>query len=120
MRGRTPSNKGVRMSAEQRAAQTDHGHASGGVSPTYVSWRSMVQRCTDPGKDNYKYYGGRGIAVCERWSTFAGFLADMGERPAGTQLSRIDNDGNYEPGNVRWATRAENVAERNRRVAAKT
>jgi hypothetical protein len=120
MRGRSPSNKGVPMPAEQKATQTDHGHAAGGVSPTYVSWRSMMQRCTDPSKDNYKYYGGRGVAVCERWRVFANFLADMGERPAGMQLSRVDNDGHYEPGNVTWATRAENIAERNRRVAAKT
>lgn len=78
----------------------------------------MHQRCYYPRKSNFVYYGGRGITVCERWKDFKSFLADMGERPDGTQLSRIDNDGNYEPGNVRWASRAENVAERNRRIAA--
>lgn len=106
------------MPEAQREALTTHGHSVGGVpSPTYISWVAMLQRCEDPGKSNYVYYGGRGIAVCQGWHDFSTFLADMGERPDGKELSRIDNDGNYEPGNVQWATKAENVAERNRRVA---
>jgi hypothetical protein len=67
----------------------------------------MRRRCENPGNKQYKDYGGRGIMVCERWHRFENFLADVGERPAGLSLDRIDNDGNYEPGNVRWSTRSE-------------
>lgn len=83
----------------------------------YGCWASMVQRCTDPGVSNWEYYGGRGIGVCEKWRTFKGFLEDVeasiGERPDGYTLDRIDADGDYEPGNVRWASKAQQ--QRNRR-----
>ena len=68
----------------------------------------MVQRCTNPNNHKWPRYGGRGITVCERWRTYENFLADMGPRPAGMTLDRYpNNDGNYEPGNCRWATPTE-------------
>ena len=93
---------------------TRHGHVRvGRRTPTYSSWAGMVSRCTNPNQPGWKYYGARGITVCDRWRTFDNFLADMGERPDGKTLDRKDNDGNYEPGNCQWATPTEQV--RNRR-----
>lgn len=89
-----------------------HGHAT---SSTYKTWNQMHQRCKNPKSTHYHRYGGRGISVCERWNDFRNFLRDMGERPGkGFDLDRIDNDGNYEPGNCRWVSHKENCLNQSR------
>ena len=85
----------------QRARLIQHGHYN---SPTYKSWSGMIQRCTNQKNLRYRDYGGRGITVCERWRNFKKFLEDMGERPAGLTLDRIDNDKGYFLDNCKWAT----------------
>jgi hypothetical protein len=90
-------------------------------TPEYRAWKNAISRCTRTGDQRWASYGGRGIRVCERWlKSFESFLADVGPRPSGAHsLDRVENDGDYEPGNVRWATRVEqqNNLRVNRRVS---
>lgn len=91
-------------------ARTKHGYHN---TPTYHSWRSMKKRCYQKAHDSYPRYGGRGIQVCAEWKdSFETFLADMGVKPAGMSLDRIDPDGDYEPANCRWATFRDQVLHR--------
>jgi hypothetical protein len=86
--------------------------------PVYDVWQNMISRCTKPQHRQWPDYGGRGITVCEKWRTFAGFYEDMGDPPSGMTIDRINNDLGYEPGNCRWATPSEQA--RNRRATALT
>ena len=80
---------------------------------TWKVWAGMRERCINPHARHFNHYGGRGISFCDRWNSFENFLADMGERPTGMSLDRINVNGNYEPGNCRWATSVEQA--RNKR-----
>jgi hypothetical protein len=102
--------------ATGRIRNATHGHTRSHIrSRTYKSWESMHARCYYVKQKNFKHYGNRGIQVCDYWDKFENFLEDMGERPIGCTIDRINPDGHYTPSNCRWATPKEQRA--NRRVA---
>ncbi len=104
-----------KLTVKRKLRQTPrrHGHAKhGDVSAEYNVWHGMINRCSQPKNKNWRRYGGRGIQVCERWQVFENFLADMGKRPTGLQLDRLNNDGNYEPNNCRWVSARSNSQNR--------
>ncbi len=105
------SSCGCLRSQITRGPKYKHGMSAGGNNPIpeYEIWKGMIARCTNPKHNAFHNYGGRGIAVCKEWrKDFAAFIAHIGRRPTSRHtIDRIDNDGNYELGNVRWVTRAE-------------
>ena len=106
----------------RQQALLTHGHSSGHRhTATYITWKSMIQRCTNPNHKGWHSYGGATppVHICKRWLKFENFLADMGPRPAGTTLSRYADTGDYKPSKCEWHTRAQQAAEHRKKIERK-
>jgi hypothetical protein len=111
----------IRSCGCQHEALKNVGRVTHGMSKrnrTYRIWAAMLTRCRNPKTANWGNYGGRGISVCDRWFAFENFLADMGYAPDDRSIDRVNNDGDYEPSNCRWATRSEQARNTRRTVRA--
>jgi len=106
----------MRETSKVSRLKNGHGHTanrfSNRRSPTYSSWRAMMNRCLNKNQNTWENYGGRGIRVCKRWLSFKNFLTDMGERPIGMTLDRINRNKNYAPLNCKWSNRTEQNSNR--------
>lgn len=115
LRTGTSSSCGCRRSVV-RGGKYWHTHGEADKTPEYRAWANMLSRCNNPNHPKYPNYGGRGIDVCSRWSSFSAFLADMGRRPTDKHsIERLDNNAGYRPANCVWATAAQQM--RNRRCS---